>query len=140
MKYSQAPVWTSCRKAASWVSSAFQLWTTVDLSTVGQREARDVDGVAEGVLGQPRSGHVVYPSAAVGAEDVDGRDPLAEAGLRVGLDDGVQPGLQRRNHWAVDGQGLVDPDRAIIDGRNLQRTRHAADARTVDFGRGDYGV
>ncbi len=58
-------------------------------------------------------GHIVDAPAAIGAEHFDGRDPLPEAGLRVGLDDGVEPGLERRDHRTVDGEGLVDRDRPL---------------------------
>ena len=107
----------------------------VDFPPVGQREAGDIDRVAEGMFGQPRARDVVDGAATIGAEHVDGRDPLPEAGLSVRLDDVIQPGLQRRDHRAVDGQRLVDRDRAIGERRDLERTGHAADARTVDLGR-----
>ena len=136
MKYWQAPAWTSCRKAASWVSVVFQSRTKSIAPAVGEREARHVDRIAEGVLGKAGAGHVVDAPAAIGAEHFDGRDPLPEAGLSVGLDDGVEPGLERRDHRAVDGERLVDRDRAVGQRRDFQRTRHAADAGPVDFGRG----
>ena len=66
----------------------FQSRTKSMLPAVGEGEARHVDRIAEGVLGEPRAGHVVDRPAAIGAEHVDGRDLLAEAGLRVRLDDG----------------------------------------------------
>ena len=80
------------------------------------------------------------PRATIGAEHFDARDPLPETGLRVRLDDGVEPGLQRRDHRAVDGEGLVDRNRPVGQSRDFQRTRHAADAGPVDFSRLDNGV
>ena len=53
----------------------------LDRAPVGQRETRDVDGIAEGVLGEPFARHVVDRAAAVGSEHVERRDLLAEAGL-----------------------------------------------------------
>ena len=100
----------------------------IDRPPVGQGEARDVDRVAEGMLGELRAGDIVDGAATIGAEYVDGRDPLAETGLRVGLDDVVEPRLQGRDHRTIDGQSLVDRDRAIGERRDMKRTRHAANA------------
>ena len=111
-----------------------------DLAPVGQRESGDVDGVAEGVFGEALAGHVVDRAAAVGPEHVERRDLLAEPGLCVRLDDVPEPPLQRRDHRAVDGQRLVDADRAVREGRDPQGPRHAADARTIDLGGGHDGV
>ena len=109
----------------------------IDAPAVREREARDVDRIAESVLGEARAGHIVDAPAAIGAEHVDGRDPLPEAGLSVWLDDSAEPGLERRDHRTVDGERLVDRDRTFGERRHLERTRHAADARAVDLGRGD---
>ena len=87
------------------------------------------------------AGHVVDRAAAVGAEHVERRDLLAEAGLRVRLDDVVEPGLQRRNHRAVDGRAPCRaPTAPSCEGRDAQGPRHAADAGTVDLGGGDDGL
>ena len=107
-----------------------------DRAPVGQGESCDVDGVAEGVFGEPLAGHVVDRPAAVGAEHVERRHSLAEARLCVRLDDVLEPGLERRDHRTIDGQHFVDPDRPRGEGRDLQRPRHAADARPVDLGGG----
>ena len=104
-----------------------------DPASVGEREAGDVDGVAEGVFGEPGAWPIVDRAAAIGAEDVDGRDLPPEARLSVRLDDIVEPGLQRRNHRAIDGQNLVEPDRSVVEGGDLERARHAANAWTVDL-------
>ena len=109
----------------------------IDLAPVGEREARDVDRVAEGVLGKLRAGDIVDSPAAVRAEHVDGLDLLPETGLSVRLDDVVEPGFQRRDHRAIDGQNLVDRDCAVGQRRDLERTRHSANAGAVDLLRGD---
>ena len=112
----------------------------VDFPPVGQCETGDIDRVAEGVFGEPRARDVVDGAATVGAEHVDGRDPLPESGLSVRLDDVIQPGLERGDHRAVDGQRLVDRNRAIGERRDFERTGHAADARTVNLGDGNHKI
>ena len=76
----------------------------IDLAPVGEREARDVDGVAEGVLGKLRAGDIVDSPAAIRAEHVDGRDLLPETGLSVRLDDVVEPSFHAPgssdNRWS----------------------------------------
>ena len=109
----------------------------IDLAPVGEREARDVDRVAEGVLGKLSAGDIVDSPAAVRAEHVDGRNLLPETGLSVRLDDVVEPSFQRRDHRAVDGQNLVDRDRPVGQRRDLERTRHSADAGPIDLLRGN---
>ena len=119
------------------MSGFFQSRTNGERAPVRQGESRHVDGIAESVFGKLRAADVVDRAAAIGAEDVECRHLLAEAGLRVRLNDVREPGIQRRDHRAVDGQNLVDPDRAVGQSGNLQRARHAADARAVDLVSGD---
>ncbi len=107
---------------------------------VGEREAGHVDRIAEGVFGETRALDVVDRAAAVGAEHVDGRDPLAEAGLGVRLNDVVEPGLQRRDHRAVNDERLVEPDLAVRKRGDFERARHAADAGAVDLAHGNDGL
>ncbi len=109
----------------------------VDVAPVGEGEAGDIDGVAEGVLRELGARHIVDRPAAIGAEDFDGCDLLSEARFGVGLDDVLEPGLERRDHRAVDRQNLVERDGPVGDRGDLERTRHAANARSIDRGRGD---
>ena len=109
----------------------------IDLSPVGEREACDVDRVAEGVFGKLRAGDIVDSPAAVSPEHVDGGDLLPETGLSVWLNDVVEPGFQRRYHRTIDGQNLVDRDCAVGQRRDLERTRHSANAWAVDLVRRD---
>ena len=140
MKYWQAPAWTSCRKAASWVSVVFQSRTkSISRPSASVKPATST-ALPKACSESRAPGHIVDAPAAIGAEHFDGRDPLPEAGLRVGLDNGVEPGLERRDHRAVDGEGLVDRNRPVGERRDFQRTRHAADAGPVDFRRRDDGV
>ena len=114
-------------------SGALPVADILDRPPVRQGEPRDVHRIAEGVLGQPRSRLVVDRTARIGAEHVDGRDLLAKARLGVRLHDVAKPRLERRDHRAVDGQRLVDADLAVVERGDLERPRHPADARPVDF-------
>ena len=140
VKYWQAPACASCRNAASCVPALFQSWTKSMRRPSASVKPATSASVAEACSERRAPEHIVDAPAAIGAEHVDGRDPLPEAGLSVGLDDRVEPGLERRDHRTVDGERLVDRDRAFGERRHLEGTRHAANARAVDLGRGDDGV
>ena len=92
----------------------------IDLPAVGKGEAGHVDGVAEGMLGQASARYVVDAPAAIRAKHIDGRDPLPEAGLGVGLDDRVEPRLEPGNHRAVDGERLIDGNRPLASAETFK--------------------
>ena len=78
-----------------------------------RRKPRDVDGVAEGVLGDSGARDAVHAAAAVRAHAHDLDDALAKARLRRRLHDVADPFVERGDHRTVERIGRVEGDGAV---------------------------
>ncbi|CAD5295535.1 hypothetical protein BOS5A_230291 [Bosea sp. EC-HK365B] len=103
-----------------------------DDAVVVQPEGKDVDGIAEGMLGgAARAGAVVHGAAGIGAgADLD--HLRAEHIHRCRLHHLGEPFVGGGNHRAGQGRIAGQRDAAIGEGRDLERLLHAAGAGAID--------
>ena len=103
-----------------------------DFPAVGEPEAADVDGVAEGMFGQPRPDLVVHQRQLYEPIDListtSGRNaPAPPAGPPRASQSSA------RDHRTVERLGGVEHHRAALQRRHFQRPGQAADRWAVDF-------
>ena len=124
------------QKGAGLIVAARPVAHDGNVAAIGEAETGDVDGVAEGVLGDLGARNAVHAAAAIGAHAHDFDDALAEARLRRRLHHVAQPFVERGDHRAVERIGVVEADSAVGQRGDAQGPGQAADAGPVDFARG----
>lgn len=119
-------------KGARGIVAARPIALNGDHASVGEMEAANINGIAEGMFGNLRAILIVHAATGISPHAVDPGDRNAEGRLGERLHDLAEPCIECGDHGAIDRIGRVESHRAILQGADFERIIETAGAGAVD--------